>query len=92
MALDWLHRAGTQCKTIRAIGSSALGLCYIAAGWIDVYYHAALKPWDGAAGQIIAQEAGVQLFDFDRSLWNYTGATCIACCPRLVDWTLASLA
>ncbi|HEY4720403.1 MAG TPA: inositol monophosphatase family protein [Anaerolineae bacterium] len=92
MALDWLHRAGMQCKTIRAIGSSALGLCYIAAGWIDVYYHAALKPWDGAAGQIIAQEAGVQLFNFDRSPWNYTEATCIACCPRLVDWTLASLA
>ena len=91
LALSWLSRAGTQCRTIRAIGSAALGLCYAAAGWIDVYYHAALKPWDGAAGQIIAQEAGVQLFNFDAASWNYTDETCIACNPQLKAWALASL-
>lgn len=91
IGLSWLQQVGPQVKSIRAIGSSALALCYIAAGWIDIYFHAALKPWDGAAGQIIAQEAGVKLFNHDRAKWNYTDETCIACPPQLIDWTLASL-
>jgi myo-inositol-1(or 4)-monophosphatase len=91
IALAWIGRAGMECRTIRAIGSAALGLCYLAAGWIDVYYHNALSPWDGAAGQIIAQEAGAKLFNFGCAPFNYTDATCIACGPQLVDWALASL-
>ncbi len=91
IGLSWLQRAGTQVKSIRAIGSSALALCYIATGWLDIYFHAALKPWDGAAGQIIAQEAGVKLFNHDRAKWNYIDETCIACAPQLLEWTLASL-
>jgi myo-inositol-1(or 4)-monophosphatase len=89
--LDWIGRAGMQCRTVRAIGSAALGLCYLAAGWIDVYYHGALYPWDSAAGQIIAQEAGIQLFNFAHAPYVYTDATCIACNPYLVDWALAAL-
>jgi fructose-1,6-bisphosphatase/inositol monophosphatase family enzyme len=90
-ALTWLHKAGTQCRTIRAVGSSALSLCYLAAGWLDVYYHGELYPWDGAAGQVIAQEAGAKLFNFKRQKWHYREATCLACNPQLVDWALASL-
>jgi myo-inositol-1(or 4)-monophosphatase len=90
-ALAWLSRVGQECRTIRSVGSAALGLCYIAAGWIDVYFHASLKPWDGAAGQIIAQEAGVKLFNFDRAPWNYTDEPCLACTPGLQAWALASL-
>jgi myo-inositol-1(or 4)-monophosphatase len=90
-ALTWLHKAGTQCRTIRAVGSSALSLSYLAAGWLDVYYHGELYPWDGAAGQVIAQEAGAKLFNFKRQKWHYREATCLACNPQLVDWALASL-
>ncbi len=89
--LDWIGRAGMQCRTVRAIGSAALGLCYLAAGWIDVYYHGALYPWDSAAGQIIAQEAGIQLYNFAHEPYLYTDATCIACNRSLIDWALASL-
>jgi myo-inositol-1(or 4)-monophosphatase len=91
IGLSWLQRVGSQVKSIRAIGSSALALCYIAAGWIDIYFHAALKPWDGAAGQIIAQEAGVKLFSHHGTRWNYVDESCIAANKRLIDWALSSL-
>jgi myo-inositol-1(or 4)-monophosphatase len=91
IGLNWIHQVGTQVKSIRAIGSSALALCYIAAGWIDIYFHAALKPWDGAAGQIIAQEAGVKLFNHRGAPWNYSDESCIAANAQLLDWALASL-
>lgn len=87
-ALDWLNRAGRECRTIRSIGSAALGLCYLAAGWIDVYFHGALKPWDGAAGQVIAAEAGARLFNFAGTSWDYTEPDCLACTPELAVWAL----
>ena len=91
LALAWLQRAGLQSRTIRAIGSAALSLCYLAAGRIDVCYHGAVMPWDGAAGQVIVQEAGGQLFNFKRQPWNYVEPDCIGCNPKLVSWALASL-
>lgn len=91
LGLAWLQRAGLHSRTIRAIGSAALGLCYLAAGWIDVYHYGALMPWDGAAGQVIVQEAGGQLFNFKRQPWNYVEPDCIGCNPKLTPWALASL-
>ncbi len=90
-ALEWLNRAGRECRTVRALGSAALGLCYLAAGELDVYFHGALKPWDGAAGQVIAEEAGAQLFNFAGNPWNYLEPDCIACAPQLVAWAHHSL-
>ncbi len=85
-ALDWLAKVGRVCRTARALGSAALGLSYLAAGWIDVYYHPMLAPWDGAAGQVIAEEAGAQLFNFTGAHWNYTEPDCLGCTPQLIDW------
>ncbi len=53
-----------QCIDIRRICSSALSLCYIAAGRIDGYFEKVLKPWDYAAGTLILQEAGGELSDY----------------------------
>jgi myo-inositol-1(or 4)-monophosphatase len=90
-ALEWLSRVGHECRTTRALGSAALGLSYLAAGWIDVYFHPMLAPWDGAAGQVIAEEAGARLFNFAGARWNYTEPDCIACPPGMVGWALNSL-
>lgn len=90
-ALDWLNRTGRECRTIRSLGSAALGLCYVAAGRLDLYLHGALKPWDGAAGQVIAEEAGVSLHNFAGVPWNYLEPDCLACPPGLVAWALESL-
>src|SRR4051812_19031993 len=48
-----------RVRDIRRFGSSALDLCAVAAGRLDAYYELGLKPWDHAAGALIAAEAGL---------------------------------
>jgi len=43
---------------IRRQGSAALDLCAVACGRLDAYFERGLKPWDQAAGALIASEAG----------------------------------
>jgi myo-inositol-1(or 4)-monophosphatase len=47
-----------QIRDVRRIGAAALDLCSIAAGGLDLYYERGLKPWDLAAGTLVAIEAG----------------------------------
>jgi myo-inositol-1(or 4)-monophosphatase len=42
---------------VRVQGSAALGLAYVSVGWLDLYYHLSLKPWDVAAGLLLIQES-----------------------------------
>ena len=46
-------------RDIRRGGSAALDLCTAAAGRVDAYYELGLKPWDHAAGALVATEAGL---------------------------------
>jgi myo-inositol-1(or 4)-monophosphatase len=47
-----------RVRDIRRYGSAALDLCSVAAGRVDAYYELGLKPWDHAAGALVAAEAG----------------------------------
>jgi myo-inositol-1(or 4)-monophosphatase len=47
-----------QCQAIRRTGSTALNLCYLAAGRFDVYWSFSAKIWDVAAGVLLVREAG----------------------------------
>ena len=48
-----------RVRDIRRHGSAALELCAAAAGRVDAYYELDLKPWDHAAGALVAAEAGL---------------------------------
>jgi myo-inositol-1(or 4)-monophosphatase len=48
-----------EVRDIRRHGSAALELCAAAAGRVDAYYEQDLKPWDHAAGALVAGEAGL---------------------------------
>jgi myo-inositol-1(or 4)-monophosphatase len=48
-----------EVRDIRRHGSAALELCAAAAGRVDAYYEVDLKPWDHAAGALVAAEAGL---------------------------------
>jgi myo-inositol-1(or 4)-monophosphatase len=54
----------TRVQAIRQTGSSALNLCYIAAGRLDGYWERGIAPWDVSAGSVIATEAGGLVSDF----------------------------
>lgn len=69
--LGWLSRLAMRCQTVRAIGSAALGMAYVAAGWLDLYFHFALQPWDVAAAAVIVREAGGALHRPDGGPWSF---------------------
>lgn len=54
-----------QVRDIRRTGSAALDLCGLASGTYDAYVEQGLKPWDLAAGGLIATEAGIILDGLD---------------------------
>ncbi|WP_369214810.1 inositol monophosphatase family protein [Streptomyces flavofungini] len=47
-----------RVRDIRRAGSAAIDLCDVAAGRLDAYYERGLNPWDFAAGDLVAREAG----------------------------------
>ena len=48
-----------EVRDIRRWGCASLDLCAAAAGRVDAYYEQGLKPWDHAAGALVAEEAGL---------------------------------
>ena len=63
--VEILGRVLAEVQGIRRIGSSALDLCWVAAGRFDAYWEYRLKPWDTAAGQLIVTEAGGRVTDLE---------------------------
>ena len=53
-----------QVRDIRRFGAASVDLCYVAAGRLDAYFEEGLGPWDFAAGELIAREAGCRSGDF----------------------------
>ncbi|MER5949950.1 inositol monophosphatase family protein [Streptomyces sp. NPDC001904] len=49
-----------RVRDIRRGGSAAIDLCDVALGRLDAYYERGLNPWDFAAGDLIAREAGAR--------------------------------
>ena len=51
-------------RDIRRFGAASIDLCFVACGRLDAYFEENLFPWDIAAGELIAREAGCQSGDF----------------------------
>jgi beta-phosphoglucomutase-like phosphatase (HAD superfamily) len=67
------------------LGTAALDLAWVAAGRLDASVTLGNKPWDVAAGVIIAREAGATVTDKNGSPHNFNSATTIAASPPLID-------
>lgn len=48
-------------RGLRRLGAAAIDLCFLACGRFDGFWEQDLKPWDTAAGALIASEAGARL-------------------------------
>jgi myo-inositol-1(or 4)-monophosphatase len=83
VACDWAHDQVTrnqvleivnlivpEVHTFRTLGAAALGFCYVAAGWLDVYFSLHLNPWDMAAGALFVEEAGGRVTAPDGAPWS----------------------
>jgi myo-inositol-1(or 4)-monophosphatase len=89
--LETITRLSPHCRTIRALGSAALGLAYVAAGRIQLHFNFGLMPWDTAAGAAIVREAGGDLRSPDGSAWDISNPSLIAAHPELLDEALGIL-
>ncbi|HEY0520034.1 MAG TPA: inositol monophosphatase family protein, partial [Ilumatobacteraceae bacterium] len=72
-----------RIRDIRRLGAAATDLCYLAAGRIDVFYEQWLGPWDWAAGDLIAREAGCRTGRLDGGPIDASGV--LAANPALFD-------
>ncbi len=52
-----------NCHGVRRGGSAAVDLVHVAAGKLDGYWETSLRPWDTAAGTLIARQAGAVVSD-----------------------------
>ncbi len=63
---------------LKSFGSAALDLCYLASGRIDLVILDGLRPYDWAAGALIAQEAGALISQLNKKNWNLKAKNIIA--------------
>lgn len=76
--LDAVNCMLGQVQTVRAVGSAALALAWIAAGRLDAYCNLALSAWDVAAAELLIEEAGGKLTDIYGGRWQLHHNGCLA--------------
>lgn len=82
--LDRVARVMPRIRGLRRLGSAAMDLCYVAAGWLDGYWELNLKEWDACAGELIAQEAGATV----KRYRDDHGICIMAACPGIATQLL----
>jgi myo-inositol-1(or 4)-monophosphatase len=78
-------------QAFRRMGSSALNLCYVAAGRLDAYWARDTKIWDIAAGALIAQQAGALVTSIDGGPIDFDRATILTAGSRSLHQRLLKL-
>ncbi len=77
-ALRSLERVLPPVQEVRVLGSSALAMCYVAAGILEAYWEWGLYPWDVAAGVVVAQEAGARITSPEGEPFNLESGAVLA--------------
>jgi myo-inositol-1(or 4)-monophosphatase len=67
-----------QARAIRRLGSAAIDICWVAAGRMDGFWEASLKPWDTRAAALVLEEAGGKVTGMDGKTWNPDGGHILA--------------
>jgi len=76
---------------IRGLCSSALGLCYVGCGRFEGFWEQNLKPWDTAAGSLIAAAAGGHVTDFSNRRFQVDAKEILATNGQIHDEMLSLL-
>jgi myo-inositol-1(or 4)-monophosphatase len=77
------ERLAANVQRVRMLGSAAIDLAWVAEGKLDASITLSNKPWDTAAGVIIAREAGAQVTDQDGTDHTFTSTATIATAPAV---------
>jgi myo-inositol-1(or 4)-monophosphatase len=81
-----------RARAVRRLGSAALDLSYVAAGRMDAFWEADLKPWDIAAGALLVSEAGGRITSLSGDPFASRGGQVLASNGPLHDQLLHVIA
>lgn len=84
---DSAARVMPRVRGFRRLGSAAIDICYVAAGFLDGYWEINLHEWDVCAGSLIATEAGATVTRYR----NDRGISLMATTPALASQLLPLL-
>jgi myo-inositol-1(or 4)-monophosphatase len=83
LGLEWAHadsdretvlrrldELAPNCRTVRSLGSAALAMAWVGAGWLDLYFATGLYPWDVAAASLIVTEGGGLVTGWGGEAWS----------------------
>jgi myo-inositol-1(or 4)-monophosphatase len=74
-----------RVERIRMIEAATLDLAFVAGGALDACIMMSNKPWDTAAGTLIAREAGAHITDAYGNPHTYQSASTVANTPAIAD-------
>lgn len=74
-----------RVERIRMIGAATLDLAFVAEGALDACVMMSNKPWDTAAGTLIAREAGARLTDAHGNPHTHKSASTIVTAPGIAE-------
>ncbi len=88
----YFERLAKKTQGVRRLGSAALDTCYVGAGRFDGFWEFKLKPWDVAAGGLIAREAGAIVTSIDgREDFLASPLSILATTPGIYEATKGQL-
>jgi myo-inositol-1(or 4)-monophosphatase len=76
--LDWWRYFSFRARSLRRLGSTAINLCWLAAGRLDGFYAFDNNVWDVAGGVVIVREAGGVVTNADGSGYDPYTPDCAA--------------
>ena len=68
--MDYIQKLVKHVRTVRGLGSAALNMAYIAAGWTDAYLALNMSPWDQMAAALLIKEAGGVVATISGQAWD----------------------
>lgn len=88
---EQIRRFGHHARNVRALGSAALHMAYVAAGRIDGFWENDLNAWDLCAGAVLVAEAGGLVTDAEGNRFSLSTRHVVATNGRLHDHLLRDL-
>jgi len=77
------HHLLCRAQALRAIGSAALGIAYVACGRFEAYFQLGVSFYDVAAGVCILEEVGGKVRQINEKSWGIASQSIVAINPLI---------
>lgn len=81
--LEAMRQLDACCLGVRRLGCASIGCTYVAAGRLGGWWSRGPKPWDVAAGLLLARESGAVATDFTGAPASVEGGDYLICTPEI---------